>query len=72
MVPRDHPLAGHRQLAFRGVLDQESVGLSRGSALQEYPGRHAARAGRVLKLCVRLSSFDAVCRGWWGAAWASA
>jgi DNA-binding transcriptional LysR family regulator len=62
VVPRDHPLACHRQLAFREVLDQEFVGLSRGSALQEYLGRHAARAGRALKLRVRLSSFDAVCR----------
>ena len=62
VVPRGHDLAARRQIAFRDVLDQDFVGLSQRSALQAYLGEHAARAGRPLKLRVRLGSFDAICR----------
>ncbi|MDR6287868.1 DNA-binding transcriptional LysR family regulator [Inquilinus ginsengisoli] len=61
-VPRGHPLARRRRIAFAEVLDEDFVGLGPGSALQEHLGRHAARAGRALKLRVRLGGFDAVCR----------
>jgi DNA-binding transcriptional LysR family regulator len=60
IVPRGHPLSGCRQLAFREVLDHEFVGLSR--PLQDLIGQQAARAGHPLKLRVRLSGFDAICR----------
>ncbi|AWK86620.1 LysR substrate-binding domain-containing protein [Azospirillum thermophilum] len=62
VVPRDHPLAGHRQIAFREVMGAEFVGLSTGSAFQDHLDQHAARAGRPLKMRVRLRSFEAVCR----------
>jgi molybdate transport repressor ModE-like protein len=62
VVPQEDPLAARRRLAFREALDREFVGLGEGSALQEHLGRHAARAGRPLRLRVRLSGFDAVCR----------
>ena len=62
VVPRGHPLAGRRRLAFGEVVDREFVGLSPGSALQEHLSRHAARAGHALKLRVRLRGFEAVCR----------
>jgi DNA-binding transcriptional LysR family regulator len=62
ITSRDHPLGGFEQLAFHEVLDQEFVGLSRGSALQDTLGRQAILAGLPLKLRVRLSSFDAICR----------
>jgi DNA-binding transcriptional LysR family regulator len=61
-VPRGHPLARRRRIAFAEVLGEDFVGLAPGSALQEHLGRHAARAGRTLKLRVRLGGFDAVCR----------
>jgi DNA-binding transcriptional LysR family regulator len=61
-VPRGHPLARRRRIAFAEVLGEDFVGLAPGSALQEHLGRHAARAGRALKLRVRLGGFDAVCR----------
>jgi len=61
-VPRGHPLAQRRRIAFAEVLGEDFVGLGPGSALQEHLGRHAARAGRALKLRVRLGGFDAVCR----------
>jgi DNA-binding transcriptional LysR family regulator len=62
VVPRSHRLAKRRSLAFRDVLGHDFVGLGAGSALQDHIGQHAARAGRALKLRVRLSGFDGVCR----------
>lgn len=62
VVPRGHPFAARRRIAFREAIDRDFVGLSPGSALQEYLGQHAARAGRPLKFRVRLRGFDAVCR----------
>src|SRR6185437_12642418 len=62
VTPRDHPLGRHRHVSFRTLLDQEFVGLSATNALQLHLGQHAIRAGRPIKLRVRLASFDAVCR----------
>jgi molybdate transport repressor ModE-like protein len=62
VVPRRHPLAKRRQVAFRGIVAHEFVGLAAGSALQDHLGQHAARAGRPLKFRVRVRGFDAVCR----------
>lgn len=61
-MPRGHPLAGRRRVAFAEALGQDFVGLTAGSALQEHVARHATRAGQPLALRVRLGSFDAVCR----------
>jgi DNA-binding transcriptional LysR family regulator len=38
------------------------VGLSHGSALQAHLARHAARLGKPMRLRVRLTGFDALCR----------
>lgn len=62
VVPRGHALARRRRLGFREVLDEDFIGLSAGSALQDYLGQHAAQAGRRLRLRVRLRGFDAICR----------
>lgn len=59
---RDHRFARRRTLAFREALDEDFVGLGAGSALQDYLGAHAARAGQAFKLRVRVSSFDAIAR----------
>src|SRR5262249_29336409 len=50
------------EVAFREVIDHDFIGLSPGSALQDYLARHAAQAGRTFKLRVRLRGFEAVCR----------
>jgi DNA-binding transcriptional LysR family regulator len=62
IVPKGHPLGRRRQLAFVEALDHEFIGLKTSNPLQLYIGQHAARAGRQLKLRVRLSSIDTVCR----------
>lgn len=50
------------EIDFASVLDHDFIGLADDSALQQYLGLHAARAGRPFKVRVRLRSFDAVCR----------
>jgi DNA-binding transcriptional LysR family regulator len=53
--------SGHG-IAFRKLLDSDFVGLAGDSALHRYLALHAARAGKPLKVRVRLRSFDAICR----------
>jgi DNA-binding transcriptional LysR family regulator len=62
ITPRRHVLGPRREIAFREVLDHDFVGLVAGSALQKTLNHHAARAGRRLKLRVRLNSFDSIAR----------
>jgi molybdate transport repressor ModE-like protein len=62
VVPEQHPLAKRRKIAFADALSYDFVGLPVGSALQDHIDGHAARAGYRLKLRVRLSGFDAICR----------
>ena len=62
IAPRDHAVSHQRTIAFRDVLAYDHVGLPAGNALQDQVEDHAARAGRRLKLRVRLPGIDAVCR----------
>jgi DNA-binding transcriptional LysR family regulator len=51
-----------RGVGFSELLDLDFVGLAGDSALQRYLALQAARAGKPLKVRVRLRSFDAICR----------
>ncbi len=62
VLPRRHPLAARRRLAFRELLEHDFVGLASGHALQQHLAQRAAQAGTPLRLRVRLGGFDAVCR----------
>jgi len=62
IVPREHRFAGRRRIAFREVLDEELVGMTYSSALQQYLGHQATLLGRQQKLRVRVNSFEAVGR----------
>jgi DNA-binding transcriptional LysR family regulator len=62
IVPRDHAASRQRSIAFRDALAFDHVGLPAGNALQDTIEDHAARAGRRLKLRVRLPGFDGVCQ----------
>jgi DNA-binding transcriptional LysR family regulator len=62
VTPREHPLSGYREIAFRETLDHDFVGFVAGTALQETLDHHAARFGRRLKLRVRLNNFDSIAR----------
>lgn len=52
----------HGAVAFGALCDADFIGLAGDSALQRYLAQHAARAGRILKVRVRLPGFDAICR----------
>ena len=62
IMPRLHALAGKRKVAFAETLDHDYVGLGAASALQDFVSQQAERAGRQLKVRVRLSSFDVICQ----------
>lgn len=62
VAPHGHAVARLKALAFRDVAHEEFVGLSPDSPLQDYIGRHAARAGGPLKQRIHLRDFDAICR----------
>ena len=62
VMPCSHPLAGRRRVAFREFNNDVFVGLTDGSALQDYLAQHAARAGYLINVRVRLRSFEAICR----------
>lgn len=62
VMPRGHRLARRRQIAFRETAGHDFVGLGPDSPLQEYIGRHAARAGTAPRQRINLPSIDVVCR----------
>lgn len=62
IAPRDHVVTRQRTIAFRDALAYDHVGLPAGNALQDQMEDHAARAGRRLRLRVRLPGFYAVCQ----------
>jgi DNA-binding transcriptional LysR family regulator len=59
---RDDALKRKKRVHFADLLEREFVGLSEGGSLQDYLADHAAKAGKRMKLRVRLRSFDAICR----------
>ncbi len=61
VLPRDHAMAAHRQLAFADCLGAHFIGLT-GGALQEHIETQAQNAGTRLKLRLRLPTFDGICR----------
>jgi DNA-binding transcriptional LysR family regulator len=62
IAPRGHAVTRQRAIGFRDTLSYDHVGLPAGNALQDQMDDHATRAGRRLKLRVRLPGFDAVCQ----------
>jgi molybdate transport repressor ModE-like protein len=62
IVPRKHPLARHRQASFSQALEHDFVGLGADSALQDYVNQQALRAGLLLRVRLRLGSFDLICQ----------
>lgn len=62
IVPRRHKFSRRKRITFREVLDEDLVGMSYSSALQQYLGHQASRLGRQPKLRVRVNNFDAMAR----------
>jgi len=61
VVPLRHELARYRKIPFKEVLDYDLVGLRADTAWQDFLNEQATRAGKRLKLRVRLDGFDAIC-----------
>lgn len=62
VVPRGHPLARRRTVAFVDTLEHDYIGMHGGSTLQAWLDRMTQELGRTLRLRIRLTSFDAMCR----------
>jgi DNA-binding transcriptional LysR family regulator len=60
LVHRSHPLARRRSIGYVDTLEYDQVGLAEGSSIQATLLESAAKAGRSIRLKVRVASFDAL------------
>lgn len=61
-VPQRHPLAALPAVRFADTLDHDQIGLHGHSAIDLAMARAAAAAGKPLRLRVRVTGLDAMCR----------
>jgi DNA-binding transcriptional LysR family regulator len=61
IVARDHALSGRRRVALRDVVKEDFIGLSAGSALQDYLGEQALFAGQQFYFRARVRTFENIC-----------
>lgn len=62
LVPTAHPLSLNDELWFEDTLTWDYVALNQGSSLLRRIKDSAVSAGRLLKVSIQVTSFDAVCR----------
>ncbi len=62
VVPRGHPLARRRKVAFADTLDHDYIGMHGGSTLQAWLDGVTRELGRTLRVRIQLTGFDAMCR----------
>jgi len=62
VVPGGHPLARHTSVRFKEVLEHEFVGPHLESSMHTLLTSEAEKLGMNLKLRIRISSFDCMCR----------
>ncbi|AOW14227.1 LysR family transcriptional regulator [Hydrogenophaga crassostreae] len=62
VMPSNHPLADRKQLAFADSLDWDHVGLHANSSIYLAMHAAAAEAGRGIRLRIRVTGLDAMCR----------
>ncbi|OZI48885.1 LysR family transcriptional regulator [Bordetella genomosp. 4] len=60
VIPRNHPLARRKSVAFAETLDYDHVGMHRGSAANYLFTREAAAINRTLRLRFQVTSYDAL------------
>ena len=61
-VPRRHPLAAQPAVWYEETLDHDQIGLQGNSALDLAMRRAAAAAGKDIRVRVRVTGLDALCR----------
>jgi DNA-binding transcriptional LysR family regulator len=62
VLPNGHPLVRRRSITFADTLDYDYAGLLLGTAIQRQMQQAAVALGRVLRIRLRVNSFDTVCR----------
>jgi DNA-binding transcriptional LysR family regulator len=62
IVPRKHPLARRKAIAFEETLDCDHVGLHSNSSVYLAMRDAAAAVGRTIRLRIRVTGLDAMCR----------
>lgn len=62
VVPETHALSAREAIRFSDSLDYDQVGLHVGSSISLALHRAAARAGRPVRLRIRVTALDAMCR----------
>ncbi|NIF30469.1 LysR family transcriptional regulator [Pantoea sp. Tr-811] len=62
LVPASHPLAALKSVKLEDVLEHEFVGPHLDSSLNALLSAEAEKLGQPLKLRIRISSFDCMCR----------
>lgn len=62
VIPRNHPLASTKSIRFSEVLEHEFIGPHLESSVHSLLTSEAEKLGKVLKLRIRISSFDCMCR----------
>ena len=62
IVPRSHPFAQRSEIAFEETLDENHVGLHANSSIYLATRDAAAARGRTLRLRIRVTGLDAMCR----------
>ena len=62
IVPRRHPLARKKAVAFEQTLECDHVGLHTNSSIHIAMREAAAAAGRTIKLRIHVTGLDAMCR----------
>ncbi|KJZ61416.1 LysR family transcriptional regulator [Pseudomonas fluorescens] len=62
VVPADHALASRKSVRFKEVLEHEFVGPHLESSMHTLLTSEAEKLGMALKLRIRISSFDCMCR----------
>jgi DNA-binding transcriptional LysR family regulator len=62
VVPRSHPFAQRSEIAFDETLDENHVGLHANSSIYLAMRDAAATRGRTLRLRIRVTGLDAMCR----------
>lgn len=61
VLRRDHPLAMRKSLQLVDLLDWDFVGLRTGSAINSQLTEAAMRTGRMIRLRVQVTGYDALC-----------
>ena len=62
VVPKGHPLAGAKRIAFEAAVEHDFVSLTQGTSIAQRLALQAGQLGKRLRLRIQVRSFDAMCQ----------